>query len=130
MYGEIRRWAQRLPVGELVDLDDARSAFPDKSRDALKMALRRLCRGADPLMTRVCRGIYCRRRVGSRSGWHLDVIAVTVTERHDPPLARVHLACGRVAAGARATVEAYGFGVPEGPHPEPWTAAYHRKGLL
>lgn len=66
MYGEIRRWAQQLPVGELVDLDDARSAFPDKSRDALKMALRRLCRGADPLMARVCRGIYCRRRVGAR----------------------------------------------------------------
>ena len=66
MYGDIRRWAQQLPVGELVDLDDAQSAFPDKSRDALKMALRRLCRGADPLMARVCRGIYCRRRVGAR----------------------------------------------------------------
>ena len=66
MYGEIRRWAQQLPIGELVDLEDAQSASPDKSRDALKMALRRLCRGADPLMTRVCRGIYCRRRVGAR----------------------------------------------------------------
>ena len=66
MYGEIRRWAQQLPVGQLIDLDDAQSAFPDKSRDALKMALRRLCRGPDPLITRACRGIYCRRRVGAR----------------------------------------------------------------
>ena len=66
MYGDIRRWAQQLPVGELVDLDDAQRAFPDKSRDALKMALRRLCRGDDPLMARACRGIYCRRRVRAR----------------------------------------------------------------
>lgn len=56
-------------------------------------------------------------------------LPVPEIERHDPSLARVHLACGRVAAGARATVEAYGFGVPKGPHLEPWTAAYHRKAV-
>ena len=66
MYGDIRRWAQQLPVGELFDLDDAQRAFPHKSRDALKMALGRLCRGDDPLTARVCRGVYCRRRTGAR----------------------------------------------------------------
>lgn len=39
--------------------------------------------------------------------------------------ARVHLACGRVAGGARAIAEAHLFGVPEGPHRELWTAEYH-----
>ena len=31
--------------------------------------------------------------------------------------------------GARAIAEAYGFGVSEGPHGEPWTAAYHRAAV-
>ena len=66
MYGEIRGWAQQLPVGELFDLDDIQKAFPDKSRDALKMALGRLRRGEDPLVVPACRGVYCRRRVGAR----------------------------------------------------------------
>ena len=39
--------------------------------------------------------------------------------------ARVHLACGRVAGGARAIAEAHRFGVSEGPHKELWTAEYH-----
>ena len=39
--------------------------------------------------------------------------------------ARVHLACGRVAGGARAIAEAHSFGVPEGPHDRLWTAEYH-----
>lgn len=67
MYGDVRRWAQQLPVGELFDLDDAQSAFPGKSRDAVKMALGRLCRGDDPLIARACRGIYCRRLLGTRN---------------------------------------------------------------
>ncbi|MCY4663583.1 MAG: hypothetical protein OXC00_02840 [Acidimicrobiaceae bacterium] len=40
-------------------------------------------------------------------------------------VAGVHLAAGRIVGAARAITEAYRFGVPEGPHPEPWTAAYH-----
>ena len=67
MCGEIRRWAQELPVGELFDLDDVQLAFPDKSRDAIKMALGRLCRGGDPIIARCCRGIYCRRLLGTRN---------------------------------------------------------------
>lgn len=76
MYGDIRRWAQQLPVGELFDLDDAQGAFPGKSRDALKMALGRLCRGDDPPVARACRGIYCRRRVGARYRTQLPAAAL------------------------------------------------------
>ena len=39
--------------------------------------------------------------------------------------ARVHLACGRIAGGARAIAEAHRFGVPEGPHERLWTEEYH-----
>ena len=39
--------------------------------------------------------------------------------------ARVRLACGRIAAGATAILEAYRLGVPEGPHERPWTSSYH-----
>ncbi len=66
MPNEIREWAEQLPVGELFDLDDVQRALPDISRDALKMAISRTCRGDDPLIGRVCRGIYTRRRVGAR----------------------------------------------------------------
>jgi DNA-binding CsgD family transcriptional regulator len=44
-------------------------------------------------------------------------------------LARVRLACGRVAGGAQAISEAYSFGVSEGSTGEPWTAAYHRAAV-
>ncbi len=40
-------------------------------------------------------------------------------------LARAHLACGRIAGGARAIAEAHRFGVPEGPHERLWTGEYH-----
>lgn len=50
------------------------------------------------------------------------------TEAYGSALGRVHLACGRIAGGARAIAEAYGFGVPEGPY-APWTAAYHREAV-
>jgi len=76
MYGDIRRWAQQLPVGELFDLDDVQRAFPDKSRDAVKMALGRLCRGDDPLIARACRGVYGRRRVGARYPTQLPAAAL------------------------------------------------------
>ena len=65
MYGDIREWANKLPVGDLFDLDDVQRVFPDKSRDAIKMTVSRLCRGEDPLITRVCKGIYTRRYVGA-----------------------------------------------------------------
>lgn len=77
MYGDIRRWVQQLPVGELFGLDDVQSAFPDKSRDALKMALGRLCRGDDPLVARACRGVYGRRRVGARYPTRLPAAALS-----------------------------------------------------
>ena len=44
-------------------------------------------------------------------------------------LARVRLACGRMVGGIDAILEAYRFGVPEGPHREPWTAEYHREAV-
>lgn len=42
---------------------------------------------------------------------------------------QLHLACGRIASGARAVAEAHRFGVPEGPHDELWTAEYHREAV-
>ena len=66
MSNEFREWAEQLPVGELFDLDDVQRALPDIPRDALKMAISRACRCGDPLIGRVCRGIYARRRVGAR----------------------------------------------------------------
>lgn len=62
-------------------------------------------------------------------GVPLQLSPMSATEAFGSPLGRVHLACGRVAGGARAIVEAYGFGVSEGPHPEPWTADYHREAV-
>lgn len=44
-------------------------------------------------------------------------------------LARVRLACGRIAAGARGIVDAYRFGIAEGPHRNPWTPQYHREAV-
>lgn len=40
-------------------------------------------------------------------------------------MARVCLACGRLAMGAHAMLEAYRFGAQEGPHREPWSPEYH-----
>ena len=66
MHGEIREWAQNLPTAKLFDLDDIQRAFPDKSRNAIKMGISRICVGDNPVVTRLTRGIYCRRRDGSR----------------------------------------------------------------
>lgn len=44
-------------------------------------------------------------------------------------LARVRLACGRIVGGADAMLEAYRFGVPEGPHRVPWGFDYHREAV-
>ena len=41
-------------------------------------------------------------------------------------LAQVSVACGRIAGGAAALVEAHRLGIPEGPHERPWTPDYHR----
>ena len=65
-YGDIRKWVEDMPVADLFTLDDVQAAFPDKSRDAIKMALSRLCEGGDPLVARAVRSIYCRRRLGLR----------------------------------------------------------------
>ena len=43
--------------------------------------------------------------------------------------AQVRLACGRIAGGAAAVVEAHRHGVAEGPHEEPWTPDYHRDAV-
>ncbi len=67
MSGRYEQWATQLPEGELIDLDDVQRAFPDKTRAALKMALKRLCEADDPLLARMTRGIYCRRMLGDRS---------------------------------------------------------------
>lgn len=44
-------------------------------------------------------------------------------------LTQLHLACGRIASGARAIAEAHHFGVPEGTHDELWTAEYHDEAV-
>ncbi|MCY4663614.1 MAG: hypothetical protein OXC00_03010 [Acidimicrobiaceae bacterium] len=46
-----------------------------------------------------------------------------------PDPARLSLACGRIVGAARAIVEAHRFGVAEGPHEHPWTAAYLREAI-
>jgi len=76
MSNKIREWADQLPVGELFDLDDIQRALPDISRDTTKMAVSRLCRGDDPLIGRVCRGIYTRRRVQARYPARLPIKAI------------------------------------------------------
>ncbi len=76
MSNEIREWADQLPVGELFDLDDVQRALPDISRDTTKMAVSRLCAGDDPLIGRVCRGIYTRRRVQARYPARLPIKAI------------------------------------------------------
>lgn len=43
--------------------------------------------------------------------------------------ARLSLACGRIAGSAQAIAEAHRFGVAEGPHENPWTAAYMREAI-
>ena len=42
---------------------------------------------------------------------------------------QVRAACGRIAGGAAAIVEAHRLGVPEGPHANPWTIEYHREAV-
>lgn len=44
-------------------------------------------------------------------------------------LARIRLACGLMVGGTDAILEAYQFGVTEGPHPQPWTAEYHQDAV-
>lgn len=44
-------------------------------------------------------------------------------------LVRVRLACGRIIGGVDAMLDCYRFGVPEGPHGEPWGAEYHREAV-
>ena len=65
MYGDIRKWAEKLPDNQLFDLNDAHRASPDRSRSAVVMAVRRLCEGDDPVAGRVVRGIYYRRQTGN-----------------------------------------------------------------
>ncbi len=91
MSGRYEQWATQLPEGELIDLDDIQRAFPDKTRAALKMALKRLCETDDPLLARMTRGIYCRRILGERSRLIL------------PPSARRRLAWRVAGTGAGLT---------------------------
>ncbi|MCY3642069.1 MAG: hypothetical protein OXG41_00690 [Acidimicrobiaceae bacterium] len=42
---------------------------------------------------------------------------------------RLSLACGRISGSARAIAEAHRFGVAEGLHQHPWTAAYMREAI-
>ncbi len=39
------------------------------------------------------------------------------------------MACGRIAGGAAAILEAHRLGVDEGPHAKPWTLGYHRESV-
>ena len=43
--------------------------------------------------------------------------------------AQLHLVCGRIVGSARAIAQAHRFGVPEGPHEQPWTVAYLREAV-
>ena len=54
---------------------------------------------------------------------------MSATGDHKSAVAGVHLATGRIVGAARVITEAYRFGVPEGPHPEPWTATYHSEAV-
>ena len=43
--------------------------------------------------------------------------------------AQVRVACGRIAGGAAAILEAHRLGVAEGAHENPWTLGYHRDAV-
>lgn len=43
--------------------------------------------------------------------------------------AQVRVACGRIAGGAAAILEAHRLGVAEGRHDKPWTSGYHREAV-
>ena len=64
VYGEFKQWAEGQPIAAILTIDDAQTAFPGMSRDAIQVALGRLCAGDDPLLARPARGYYCRREQG------------------------------------------------------------------
>ena len=64
MKSEARLWVEKMEPGDLFDLDDAATVLRGRSRDAVQKAVARLCEGDDPLVGRVCRGFYTRRRNG------------------------------------------------------------------
>ena len=70
----------------------------------------------------------CANVEGDETGCYVsDTVAVAASSGVE--LTRVHLACGRIAGGARAITDAHGFGVPEGPHHRLWEAEYHAEAV-
>ncbi len=60
----LRDWISKMPVATVFTVDDAQDALPEKTRAAIKMALSRLSKEADPTISRLVRGLYSRRRQG------------------------------------------------------------------
>ena len=70
----------------------------------------------------------CANVEGDETGCYvLDTVVVAASGGVE--LARVHLACGRIAGGARSIAEAHRFGVREGPHYRLWEAEYHAEAV-
>ena len=63
-YGDFKQWAARQAIAAILTIDNAQRAFPDMSREAVQVALGRLCTGDDPMLARPVRGYYCRREQG------------------------------------------------------------------
>lgn len=59
----------------------------------------------------------------------LGSVAMSSGKSLDLALTQLHLACGRIAGGARAIAEAHSFGVREGPHDKLWTPEYHGEAV-
>ena len=71
----------------------------------------------------------CANVGGGEAGWSLRFGSVAGSLSSGVELARVHLACGRIAGGARAIAEAHRFGAAEGPHHRLWDAQYHAEAV-
>ena len=62
-------------------------------------------------------------------GCQLESVTMPGGESLSSASTRLHLACGRIAGGARAIAESHRFGVPEGPHDRLWTPEYHDEAV-
>ncbi len=59
-HGAIEEWVAQKQHAELFRVSDVQAAFPDKSLQAVRVALARLANRDDSELARAMRGVYCR----------------------------------------------------------------------
>lgn len=93
-----------------------------------------------------CHGALTPRQRGARESLHVTPVAAPAdapppqspiasasmarSDESSLDPAQLSLACGRISGSARAIAEAHRFGVAEGSHQHPWTAAYMREAIV